>query len=189
MSLPAGGRSSHRVGAVQSGVSQGNLLFGDRLTLFSPKARLMQEGSPACYVFRISAGIVSLSTLLANGHRQIYEFRRTGDFLGAPGHVSYSCTASAVTQVAALRMDRIQMQEAIGGSRNLMTTLMEITSGELAAARRHIVTLGQRSATEKVANFILASRVNALDGGPSNIVELPGIVLRIWIAGLLICSH
>ncbi|MDB5570132.1 MAG: transcriptional regulator, Crp/Fnr family [Hyphomicrobiales bacterium] len=155
----------------------------ERLTLYPPKALLMQEGSPAHHVFLIAAGTVSLSTLLPDGRRQVFGFARKGDFLGVVAEDRYACTAYAVDRVSAFRMDRIQMRETIACSPQLLAALQEITSCELAMARRHIVLLGRRSAVEKVAGFILEHQDHASDDAPAHRVDLP--MTRLDIADYL----
>ncbi len=131
------------------------------LATFRPKSLLMQEGNPAHHVFGIASGTVCVSTLLPDGRRQVFGFARSGDFLGVLAEDQYPCTACAVDEVSTLRMDRMQMREMVARNPQLLAALQEITSCELALARKHIVLLGRRSAAEKVAGFILEHQAHS----------------------------
>jgi CRP/FNR family nitrogen fixation transcriptional regulator len=127
---------------------------------------IFSEGDGAEHVFRVVSGAVRVFCLLSDGRRQIEEFYLPGDVFGVElsgrRHATAEAVGDAVLVVARrahLAADPVQAER-----------LWDYALCELARCRGHVMTLGQRTASERVAAFLmeLAERLDTLDG-----VDLP----------------
>jgi CRP-like cAMP-binding protein len=138
------------------------------------KEFVFMEGDPTTNVYWIESGAVSLFKMLADGRRQILGFAYPGDFvgLGAQGERLVSAQAIKTTRVRSISVAKLH-KIAIGDP-ELSFTLYQTLAAELAEARDLMLTTGHRSASERVASFLLAlSRRNRRAGKPRDVVDLP----------------
>jgi CRP/FNR family transcriptional regulator, anaerobic regulatory protein len=124
---------------------------------------IFSEGEQADSVFGLSQGIVRLYKLLPDGRRQILAFALPGDFLGMPLAVRRSFSADAVGEVALCRFSRDELTKFIQSSPNMMRRMIEFATRELDMAQDQLLLLGNGSAEEKVAIFLVSWR-NRLAG-------------------------
>jgi len=120
-----------------------------------PRKTIFLEGDPADDVFGVSQGVVRLYKLLPDGRRQILSFALPGDFLGLPLAERRSFSADAVGEVVLCRFSRGELTRHIRSSPNVMRLLIEFASRELATAQDQLLLLGNGSAEEKVAIFLV----------------------------------
>jgi CRP/FNR family transcriptional regulator len=135
---------------------------------------LVLEGDAANYVFNITEGVVMLTRLLTDGRRQVLGFLFKGDFLGLAQGSDYGCTVQALTTVRVCRFPNSSFRRFLLKTPELEQELLSRASDELRAAQTHITLLGRKTATERVASFLLyiADREAALGGSP-DIAFLP----------------
>ena len=140
----------------------------------APGQLLFQEGDEAGNVFNVLSGVVKLYKFLPDGRRQITGFLFAGDFLGvaAGGILSYS--AEAVSDVVVCRFVRRQLYRLFDEFPKLESRLLGITTDELAAAQDQMLLLGRKTATEKIASFLInLARRMKIELEPNNTVPLP----------------
>jgi CRP/FNR family transcriptional regulator len=101
---------------------------------------------------------VRLYKLLPDGRRQILAFALPGDFLGMPLADQHKFSADAIGEISLCRFSRIDLTKFIRSSSNIMGLLIEFASGELDMAQDHLLLLGNGSAEEKVAIFLVSWR-------------------------------
>ena len=147
-----------------------------------PEQVLFDEGDQADMVFVVTAGMLKLYKVLVDGRRQVVGFMVPGDFLGLAFGRLYLYSAEAVTPVTLCSFRRAQFLDFLDECPALEKEVLLRTSTELAAAQEQMLLLGRKSATERVASFILsmARRRRLDDGAP---VELP--MSRVDIADYL----
>lgn len=116
---------------------------------------LFEEGEPAEAVYVVTAGMLKLYKLLSDGRRQILGFVVPGDFLGCAFGRLHVCSAEAVTAVELCRLRRMQFLSLLDDCPTLEKEIMQRTCTELAAAQEQMLVLGRKTATERVASFIL----------------------------------
>ena len=109
-------------------------------------------------VFGLSQGVVRLYKLLMDGRRQVLAFKLPGDFLGMPRADRHKFSADAIGEVALCRFSRDDLIELIESSPNLMRLLIDFVSRELDLAQDQLLLLGNGSAEEKVAIFLVGWR-------------------------------
>jgi CRP-like cAMP-binding protein len=138
------------------------------------KEFVFMEGDPTTKVYWIESGAVSLFKMLPDGRRQILGFAYPGDFvgLGALGERLVSAQAIKTTRVRSISVAKLH-KIAISNP-ELSFTLYQTLAAELAEARDLMLTTGHRTASERVASFLLAlSRRNRRAGKPRDVIDLP----------------
>ena len=122
---------------------------------FRSGKKLFSEREPADAVFGLSQGVVRLYKLLPDGRRQVLAFALPGDFLGMPFAERHNFSADAIGEVALCRFSRADLTEFIQSSPNIMRLIVEFAIRELDMAQDQLLLLGNGSAEEKVAIFLV----------------------------------
>ena len=125
---------------------------------FRSGATIFPEGEPAANVFGLSQGVVRLYKLLPDGRRQVLAFALPGDFLGMPLAERNNFSADAIGEVALCRFSRDELTAFIQSSPNIMRRLIEFAILQLDMAQDQLLLLGNGSAEEKVAIFLVSWR-------------------------------
>jgi CRP/FNR family transcriptional regulator, anaerobic regulatory protein len=102
----------------------------------------------------IMRGVVKLSKMLSDGRQQLVGLQFAPDFLGRPFVNESPVTAEAASLVEACRFPRATLENMISHNPDLERRLLEQTLKELDEARDWMVTLGRKTASEKVASFL-----------------------------------
>lgn len=147
------------------------------------KEHVFCDGDPRTHVFRIEEGVIALSKLLGDGRRQIIEFAYPGDYIGLGTlreHI-FDAQATCATKVRCLSAAALEQEAARDAG--LALRLYKAVSAELAAARSLLVSVGQQSAMERLAGFLLSLSARNSSDSEENVVKLP--MRRSDIADLL----
>lgn len=123
-------------------------------TNFAAGRAIFYEGDSALNLYNVTAGVVRLSKLLADGRRQVTGFLFAGDFLGLAFEDQYSYTAEAVSDVQLCRFRRNDLTTLFDDYRDLERRLLTMASHELATAQEQMLVLGRKTAAEKLASFL-----------------------------------
>lgn len=132
------------------------------------------EGDKDTYLFNVTSGVVRLSRLLPDGRRQITGFLFPGDLLGLSISGVYAYSADAIAETSLCRFDRPRLTEIAEKHPKLEHRLLALASNELVQAYDHLMLLGQKNASERIATMLLrlAARIGQQDNGGS-VVDLP----------------
>lgn len=103
----------------------------------------------------VLVGVVKLTKTLSDGRQQIVGLQFAPDFLGRPFKTESKVSAQAATDVSLCSFPKAAMERMIKDQPGLEHRLLEQTLKELDEARDWMVTLGRRTAAEKVASFLL----------------------------------
>jgi CRP/FNR family transcriptional regulator, nitrogen fixation regulation protein len=149
-----------------------NLLeqFGTTVTVLRSH-EIYGQGEPTESCWRIISGCVRTAKL-SEGRRQIGEFLWVGDLLGMDDLDLHAFNAEAVTDVMLRRYPR-RMVEALAQSHTgLALRLRLLAVANLQRTYQQMALLGRKTATEKIASFLLDMhrRSTATD---RSIVDLP----------------
>ena len=119
------------------------------------------EGDENTYLFNVVSGSVRLTKLLPDGRRQIVGFLFPGDFLGLSFDDSYAYSAEALAPTTLCRLSRGGLTDVLGRFPKLEHDLLSLASNELAQAQDHLMILGRKNATERIATvlFQLSERI------------------------------
>src|SRR6202051_1679042 len=119
---------------------------------------IFSEGEVADSVFGLSQGFVRLYKLLPDGRRQVLAFALPGDFLGMPLAERHNFSADAIGEVALCRVSRDEPTAFIPSSPNILRRRMEFPTPQVDMAQDQLLLLGNGSAEEKVAIFLVSWR-------------------------------
>lgn len=133
----------------------------------------------------IMRGVVKLSKTLEDGRQQIVGLQFAPDLVGRLYASESPLTAETASSVEVCRVPRAIMERLIEGNPTLRKRLMDQSLRELDEARDWMVTLGRKSAAEKVASLLLlvAMHMDPDAQGDRRIFDLP--VSRLDIADYL----
>ena len=116
---------------------------------------LVDPTEPITHFSVILDGAVKLSKLLPDGRQQIVGLQYAPDFLGRPYLDNSDVSAEAVTDAVLCTFSRRSIEQMIAETPDLEHRLYLQAQAELAEARELLLTLGRRTAREKVATFLL----------------------------------
>ena len=135
-----------------------------RQSRFSPGEALLAESAEAPTYANIMRGVVKLSKMLADGRQQLVGLQFAPDFLGRPFANESPVTAEAASVVEACRFPKATLENMVLHNPDLERRLLEQTLKELDEARDWMVTLGRKTASEKVASFLylIATHIDPL---------------------------
>lgn len=121
---------------------------------------LITEGESSDYVYDLMDGTVALARNGRDGRRQILSFLGAYQFLGAASTPGYPNLATALTPVTAISYPRVALDKALMSSPVFAAEFHIVLTRILESAHDHVYTIGQRSAVERVASFLLYLRAN-----------------------------
>ncbi len=153
--------SSHPQPVRQEKFPPGSRSLDERLShaaerRLAPKEHVFCEGDLRTHVFRVEEGVIAIYKTLFDGRRRIIDFAYPGDFigLGVLGEHIMSAQATCMARVRCLSAAALEKLAETDAS--LALKLYKSVCQDLTAARSLLVTVGQRSAVERVAAFLLA---------------------------------
>ncbi|HMP55499.1 MAG TPA: Crp/Fnr family transcriptional regulator [Novosphingobium sp.] len=128
--------------------------IGRRRTL-KPGESLIWEGEDSVLVANVIEGVLKLSTGTEDGREQIVGVVYPSDFIGRPFGSTASHGVTALTEARVCVFNRRDFDAFARDHPGLEHKLLERTLGELDRTRRWMLLLGRKSASEKVASFLL----------------------------------
>ncbi|MBX3455602.1 cyclic nucleotide-binding domain-containing protein [Ferrovibrio sp.] len=143
-----------------------------------PHQMLFQEGDAAEHVYTVTSGQVSLARSLPDGRRQIVDFAGPGDFLGLSlgleEPVTHRLSAEALTQSRVCRLPRAAFNRLMQDEPALSRRALEFAARRIRASQEQQLSLGRKTAAERVASFLvdMAER-NLARGGNASPLSLP----------------
>lgn len=147
------------------------------------KEHVFCEGDPRTHVFRIEEGVIALSKVLGDGRRQIIDFAFPGDYIGLGVLDEHIFDAQATCPAKVKCLSAQALEHAAARDASLALKLYKAVSAELNTARNLLVTVGQGTAMERIASFLVNLRDRAEGEGNGDVFNLP--MRRSDIADLL----
>ena len=127
-------------------------------------AAAYHEGDPASHWYQVVSGTGCTSKLLSDGRRQIGRFLHADDFFGFEAADAYGFGAEALTNMVVIRYPK-RCTEALAWTDGAVgRCFREIACRSLAIAYDRLLTLGRKTASERVATFLLELADAAPDG-------------------------
>jgi len=124
------------------------------------------QDETADLVYRVIQGAVRTSRVMSDGRRQIGDFYRTGDLFGFETGSHHRFAAEALQDCVILVLKRSTLKSA-GGDLERLT--WATTNRELDRAQEHLLLLGRKTASERVASFLL----DLVRGSKEDTIDLP----------------
>jgi len=132
---------------------------------------IVAQEDPATWCYLVVSGCVRTVRLMEDGRRQVGEFLFAGDLFGWEALDSHDFGAEAVTSVALRRYPRRDVERLADQDREVARKLRELSSSRLRSGREHMVLLGRKTASERIASFLLEMAARSVD--PKSTIELP----------------
>lgn len=123
-------------------------------TAFARSRNLVSAGEPFKHYSNIIGGVVKLTKLMADGREQIVGLQFAPDFLGRPFTETSDYSAESTTDVRLCSFPKAVLEQLIKQSPELEHRLYQQSLKELDEARDWMLTLGRKTAGEKVASFL-----------------------------------
>ncbi len=119
-----------------------------------PGAELVGESTEVQSYANVMRGVVKLSKVLEDGRQQVVGLQFAPDFLGRLFSEENLVTAEAASTVDLCVVPRSTLEQMLERNPALERKLMQQTLRELDEARNWMVTLGRKTAQEKVSSLI-----------------------------------
>ncbi|KQO89687.1 transcriptional regulator [Methylobacterium sp. Leaf90] len=113
------------------------------------------EGEDAEYVYKVIEGAARTHKVLNDGRRQITGFHLPGDLFGFEQGEAHRHTAEALTDTKVLIFRRRGVERAAARSAEVACQLWGMATNNLRLAQDLTLLLGRRTATERVAAFLM----------------------------------
>lgn len=156
--IPANCRACDaRVGGVCGAMTPAQLTELSRYTVrkkIECGSELHGQGEPVISYANILRGVVKLTRVLPDGRQQIVGLQFAPDFLGRPFARESSLNAEAATDLEICTVSKPALERIVGKNPDLERRLHDQALAELDDARDWMLTLGRKTAKEKVASFL-----------------------------------
>jgi CRP/FNR family transcriptional regulator len=125
---------------------------------YGPREILFRESEPGTQLFLLRRGQVKLTALGTDGREQIIDLAVSGRLLGfhSVNDPAYAYTAETLTPTTVCKIRHTDMLKVLAQNPEVSLRVIDILNRELTAAHTLIRMLGQKTAMEKVATFILS---------------------------------
>jgi CRP/FNR family transcriptional regulator len=121
-----------------------------------PKGQVVAwAGDRSTICANLVSGVLKLATSTADGREQIVGLLFAGDFIGNPFTEDVSLTATALSETDLCIYPRSGFERVLESHPKLERLLLRRTMESLDEARARMLTLGRKSAAEKVAGLLL----------------------------------
>lgn len=122
---------------------------------FSRNEEIFGEEEAAEFAYKVVSGVVRTMRILSDGRRQIDAFHLPGDVFGVEMGPMHRFAAEAVSDCQIVLVRRAHIDRAAAQECSVARELWTLAASDLAHARDHMLTLGRKSATERVGAFLL----------------------------------
>jgi CRP-like cAMP-binding protein len=116
---------------------------------------IFSRGADAEFVYVVDEGIVRITRTALNGQRRILAFMVPGDLFGLPDCGVYANTSETVGPVKLHRFSWPKLRALMTEDPLLQHTLLIKLAHDFRQAQRQMMMLGQQSAHQRLATFLL----------------------------------
>lgn len=136
---------------------------------------LLADAMPIASYANVLSGVVKLSKVLEDGRQQLVGLQFAPDLLGRPFAVQSRVSAEAASDVDLCIIPKPALEGLLKENPALEHRLMMQVLRELDEARDWMVTLGRKSAAERVASFLylIATHTGPSEDEPETTFDLP----------------
>jgi CRP/FNR family nitrogen fixation transcriptional regulator len=133
---------------------------------------IVGQEDTATWCYLIVSGCVRTVRLMEDGRRQVGEFLFEGDLFGWEALDKHDFGAEAVTPVTLRRYARRDLDQLADQDRDAARRLRELSCSRLRSGREHMLLLGRKTASERIASFLL-EMVERTCPDARSMIELP----------------
>jgi CRP/FNR family transcriptional regulator len=120
----------------------------------TPGREIVGETQPVTSYANVMRGVVKLSKMLEDGRQQVVGLKFAPDLLGRPFSQNSDVTAEAASEVETCNFPKVAFESLMKENVGLEHRVLQQTLKELDEARDWMLTLGRKTASEKVASFL-----------------------------------
>ena len=131
-------------------------LAGGSVKRLAAKEHLFLEGDAKTHVYKVEAGTVLIYKILPDSKRQVIDIAFPGDHIGLGTVCAHAFNAQATEPVRVRCLPVGALHQLAAQDPCLAFKLYEAVAQELDAARSHLLTIGYRDASGRLASFLLA---------------------------------
>jgi CRP/FNR family transcriptional regulator, anaerobic regulatory protein len=142
------------------------LFAAGRKVSFARGDPLIRDGDSAEHVFDVLQGELLMARHGADGRRQVLAFVGPSNVVGLVPGPRYAFACVALTDGFAMRYERRMLEAALRADPDFSAAMRRTLELILESAQDHLFALGQRSAVERVAAFLLQQRLWQARFGP-----------------------
>lgn len=132
-----------------------------RSTSYEAGAELFGDETDITSYANVVSGVIKLMKVLEDGRQQVVGLKFASDFIGRMYGTSNILSAEAASHVELCQVPRSVLEAMLEENRTLERRLMNEALRELDEAREWMVTLGRKSAGERVASFLYLIALHA----------------------------
>ena len=122
---------------------------------FAKDQQIFGHGDPTTDVYSVISGAVRTYKLLDDGRCQILAFHLPNDLFGLDFSSARSVTADALTETEVVVASRRDLEQLAIDDPGVAQQLWHLTAGQLDQADDHLLSLGRRTAVERIAAFLI----------------------------------
>jgi len=135
---------------------------------------LFMSGDKRTHIYQVLEGVVGVYQMLSDGRRQIVSFCYPGDLIGVVDQENSLQHAEALCKSRVRCIPVKTIETLISSEPGFGQALLATVASELAETRDQLLSLGRKSAAEKLATFLLRiSHRNAKVGENETQLYLP----------------
>lgn len=116
---------------------------------------IFRQGDPNYHLYKLEEGAIALTQLLADGRQQIAEFVLPGDLFGLVRGPVHAHSGKILHPARIRRVSITAFHDLLKNDVSTQQHLLMCMNDRLRRARDHLLTLGRRKGTERVAWFLL----------------------------------
>jgi CRP/FNR family transcriptional regulator len=131
------------------------------------------EGDASSICANIISGVMKVTSATADGREQIVGLLFPGDFVGQPFRAETSLTVTALSEADLCIYPRRNFETVLDDHSKLERMLLQRTMAALDDARARMLSLGRKSAEERVAGFLLEMVDRCAADGDQDSCDLP----------------
>ncbi|SFZ83056.1 CRP/FNR family transcriptional regulator, anaerobic regulatory protein [Devosia enhydra] len=125
-----------------------------RIETHAAGTELIGDSTPITSYANVMRGVIKLTKILEDGRQQVVGLQFAPDFLGRLFGEEHRVNAEAASEVTICRVPKTALEQLVADSPALEHRLMQQALRELDDARDWMLTLGRKTAAEKVASFL-----------------------------------
>lgn len=134
---------------------------------------IVAQDDPATDCYLVVSGCVRTVRLMDDGRRQVGEFLFPGDIFGWEALDGYDFGAEAVVPSVLRGYSRRSLEALADRDPEFARRLRAMTAGQLRAGRQRLLLLGRKTASERIASFLLEMAEKMGLPGKDGAMELP----------------
>jgi CRP/FNR family transcriptional regulator, nitrogen fixation regulation protein len=140
-----------------------------QLLHFAPDAEIYADGSKCASLYRVARGVVRACKFRSDGRRQIDAFYLPGDMFGFEEAAEHRLSAEAVSECSVIAYRWRGLDTLCSFDDRTARLFLSCAVQALGRAQEHSLLLGRRSASQKVAAFLVDMADRGPDGDKINL--------------------